>query len=143
MKATELRIGNWIKGDDINMFKVDEIRLSEHQGYVAVMYFPDMENILTLPLDIAQPIPLTEELLLGCGFKKEKDFSANPNLNNKFLYVKDSCIIFCMEHIGYSYFQWRYGAYEIGEYNVIDLKYVHQLQNLYYALTNEELVIKL
>lgn len=140
MKVQELRIGNWIKAEDI---KVDEICLSEHQGYVVVMYFPDMENILTLPLNMAQPILLTEELLLGCGFKRERDFSANPNLNNKFLYVKDSCIIFCTEHIGYSYFQFRLIAYEAGKNDVIDLKYVHQLQNLYFAITNKELIIKL
>ena len=70
-----------------------------------------------------QPIPLTEEWLLKFGFEtKDKVFWDVGNFR-----------------VG----QDRWGGYDYVNRRVdIDLKYVHQLQNLYFALTGEELTIK-
>ena len=74
--------------------------------------------------DCFVPIPLTEEWLLKFGFINDKvlEFYRND--------FTDSTIIIDYNFIcllGYSH---------------VKLKYVHQLQNLYFALTGEELQIK-
>lgn len=73
-----------------------------------------------------KPIPLTEEWLLKFGFKKS---------NN--LYTKDFCgglysLQLNLSHNG-TYFTYYDG------YVVLD--FIHKLQNLYFALTGEELTI--
>ena len=70
-----------------------------------------------------QPIPLTEEWLLKFGFEYS-DLNGDSGL-------------------------WKIPPFQIyGKYNQfiydyrLDVNYVHQLQNLYFALTGEELTIK-
>ena len=76
-----------------------------------------------------EPIPLTPEILEKCGFKKHE--FGDGYLKNKIYYILpmrigfDFCIL-----------------YSITEHKKINLKYieyVHQLQNLYFSLTGEEL----
>ena len=68
-----------------------------------------------------EPIPLTEDWLCKFGFEKDSFYWS----------LKDLSIDF--EKNGYSYV--------IGS-GATGFKYVHQLQNLYFALTGEELTIK-
>ena len=68
-----------------------------------------------------KPIPLTEEWLLRFGIDK-KDRVINGNFNIGVLYYNG----------GIDYF----------EFDVTHIKHVHQLQNLYFALTGKELTIK-
>lgn len=72
-----------------------------------------------------KPIPLTEEWLLKFGFEVyEFDHKANQYRHgNRLLVIRD-------ENCFYDY-----GA-------DILVKYVHQLQNLYFTLTGEELEVK-
>lgn len=70
-----------------------------------------------------KPIPLTEEWLLNFGY-----FKLDHNGSVHFV-VKGHIIWLCNNLI-------------VCEKNGVILKYVHQLQNLYFALTNEELIIK-
>lgn len=76
------------------------------------------------------PIPLTEEWLLKFGFDKSDVFDergylfSNYNLNINY----------------YTYLDWDEDNKCLEKYPHI--KYVHQLQNLFYALTGEELTIK-
>lgn len=73
--------------------------------------------------DVLQPIPLTEEWLLNFGFKKIKTWlgDAYENENGDIAYLNGQ-------------------IYIISEDVKVDTpKYVHQLQNLYFALTGEEL----
>ena len=67
----------------------------------------------------AKPILLTEEWLLKFGFKKVAE--------NDFILGKYSL-----------YYLLYYDGYRVSE---ITPKYVHQLQNLYFALTGKELVV--
>lgn len=66
-----------------------------------------------------QPIPLTEEIILKFGFEKKGDF----------WFVKSGIKIENRNN-GFSYFRYL---------NEIKILSVHQLQNLYFALTGEEL----
>lgn len=70
-----------------------------------------------------RPIPLTEEWLIELGF----DF---------FLYISDNGITFRFEKIGSDW------ICHIDDSIILEIKYVHQLQNLYFALRGQELTIK-
>lgn len=69
-----------------------------------------------------EPIPLTEEWLEKSGFKSTVEWLLKYK-NNSTLLVSDV----------------KYGFQNIP---IQKIKYVHQLQNLYFALTGEELTIK-
>ena len=73
-----------------------------------------------------KPIPLTEEWLLKFGFEFE---------NKKF--IKSSL---CIREYQYGSGLTIFLSNENFNFNV-ELKYVHQLQNLYHALTREELTL--
>ena len=75
-----------------------------------------------------KPIKLTEQWLKGFGFEKFGDYE----IYNKEDFQIDKTAKEQNEK-GYWFF--------INEYPV-NIMYVHQLQNLYFALCNEELVIK-
>ncbi len=67
-----------------------------------------------------KPIPLTEEWLLKFGFEKKDD----DYIFNGFSFTFDENTFY--NHVG----------------KITNIYYVHQLQNLYFALTNDELTIK-
>ena len=74
-------------------------------------------------LEQFNPIPLTEECLIG------SDFEWQNNENLKGYWINGVCV----EKIGNMFIERKTG---------VILKHVHKLQNLYYALTNAELTIK-
>jgi hypothetical protein len=130
MKAQELRIGNYL------------IRYLEVDGYVEGEFeYVKIEKEISCefdgPGDIAidhfpinhyEPIPLTEEWLLKFGFKKTGmvlRIDVTPHL--------ELCHI-----IG----EMRIQTISSEFTNTIPVKYIHQLQNLYFALTGKELEIK-
>ena len=83
-------------------------------------------------LKYIEPIPLTEEILLKCGFEK-----------GYIMYFIRICETRCYLRPSYR------GGYYYGICPYIELRdcktiqYLHQLQNLYFALTGKELEIKL
>tara|TARA_R110000796_G_scaffold202799_1_gene319086 strand:+ start:299 stop:649 length:351 start_codon:yes stop_codon:yes gene_type:complete len=109
MKATELRIGNW--------YQVMTIGGYWHNRTMTV---ENLQSIDGCSIDVAKPIPLTEEWLERFGFEYS-DLNGDSGL-------------------------WKIPPFQIyGKYNQfiydykLDVNYVHQLQNLYFALTGEEL----
>jgi hypothetical protein len=121
MKANELRIGNWLySGITKEDFIID--------GY-------DILNIDEGDDDgKTKPIKLTEEWLVKFGFEKRitvghsvQYFIGKNPVTHDWLFD-----ILWLE--GYSTPFYRNGFHKI--------KHVHQLQNLYFALTGEELKIK-
>jgi hypothetical protein len=129
MKASELRIGNLVYKyypSGIEIEAVNEIN----------SYFVNGIGISAI-----EPIPLTEEWLLKFGFEHQNKYDLESNLyskklNSKYcftIYSKTETLDFKTKFIG-----WK--VLNIG----FDLKieHVHSLQNLYHALTGEELTIK-
>jgi hypothetical protein len=109
MEAKELRVGNIVRYAD--------------SVYLDGGKVTEVGDIIQYETDYYQPIPLTEEWLLNFGFEKELDLFYRKNkssmieiifFDNGFLVANQS---FCLNHI----------------------KHVHQLQNLYFALTGTEL----
>jgi len=123
MKANELRIGSYFVDYEADpnsniYFQVEEI---SSKG----VYFRNCSSWTIF--DDLQPIPLTEEILLKCGFKEfGEDFKLGEYTFN--LTLKTLC--------------WGLQA-GCNVINDVDIVNLHQLQNLYFALTGEELDIKL
>ena len=109
MKASELRIGNWveIQGLESKIISVDtEGCICENE------YCEDFENNnITQNL---QPIPLTEEWLERFNWNPPKDIGVAFSLTTDEIHF-----------VAGNYYK--------------KIEYVHQLQNLYFALTGEEL----
>jgi hypothetical protein len=76
-----------------------------------------------------KPIPLTEEWLLKFGFEKQMMWTYAINI------IGNKKLIYYLGEKG-----WSVGNKNYSDFS--NLNYVHQLQNLYFALTNQELEIK-
>jgi hypothetical protein len=121
MKASELRIGNHIQC-------LDEILTVEYLDKLLVKgnYHRDAVWNTSVQLKHCKPIPLTEEWLLKFGFESDGIEWWNGVLS---LGIYKDGLYYCpTEDI----------HYRLGK----EFKYVHQLQNLHHALTDEELTIK-
>lgn len=112
MTATELRIGNYIN-------YANSVKKLDAELFLKLLKY-------TSPFD---PIPLTEEWLLKFGFKK-----VGINFELKSIVIWYSSYEKC--------FVWRFMNVGEDADRKVRLDYVHTLQNLYFALTNEELTIK-
>lgn len=114
MTVSELRIGNYFS-DGVNILIVRKL-----EDYPS-MKFAEVNN--TEIIDI-KPIPLTEEWLVRFGFKLygEKEYHGNGL---------------------YPILVWDNGFWlddnETGTINDNPILYVHQLQNIHFALTGREL----
>lgn len=98
-------------------------------------------GLMKVDFDLIKSIPLTEEWLIKFGFHQ----------NGKYFIYSFLDYNYCFQ---YANFRDNWGFYQ--EYTdspfpedldkryfiSCGIKYLHQLQNLYFALTNEELVIK-
>jgi hypothetical protein len=119
MNAKELRIGNWVRIKDVpttNEWQVESIGSLQQVG-------GQLWSIEEL-----EPIPLTEEWLERFGFDKDDDgvwelpsvmWSCEIEYGGSMTFKKLGLDILCP-----------------------DILYVNQLQNLYFALSGEELTIK-
>lgn len=119
MLANELRIGNLVHNSHGDIHAIgcncfhrfrDPSMDGNHSGF--------------------KPIPLTEEILLKCGFEYQKD-------NNS--YQLDSDLGFTIWGRVYSGFNVYVHDVEFGE----TINSLHQLQNLYFSLTQKELEVHL
>lgn len=120
MKAAELRIGNILYYGDGELI-------------VGINVLRDIDTYIQLG---AKPIELTKERLLSAGFEEEKNswFSILYTAQ-----IQDSVTKLSINLItgSVSIIDWDEGTPSYIGYSV---KYVHQLQNLYFALTGEELI---
>jgi hypothetical protein len=118
MKANELRIGNLVDymgiEKPIAMIGVD-----------SVMLFQKNFDVIQSRLTEIKPIPLTEEWLLKLGAKK---FDAG--------FVIDRFRLLYRSEYGYYYVINKY----TNEY-FSKVEFVHEWQNLFFAMNNQELTI--
>jgi hypothetical protein len=113
MKVEELRIGNLVYGFK-TVWCIDNTDFSSDQ------------------ISTYDPIPVTEEWLVKLGFHKQpKEILGNKYfLLGFFIEIKDG--------IGIIYKEGK-GLFNFIE--IVHIKYIHQLQNIYFALTGKELKI--
>lgn len=137
MKTQELRIGNYIykkihkKDTPLTVVEVLSI-----DGYFDVLDVKNSEGYITekFPLNDFERIPLTEEWLLKFGFEEKITKTLFTNLIH---FQNKNCWIYLIKD-GFE-FEIITGDERHKLYKTY--KYVHQLQNLYFALTGEELTI--
>ena len=111
------------------MIKANELRIGNYYTNGIDFYEvipPVIEKVFESERLWCNPIPLTEEILFKCGFTR---FGKSFRLNT-FEYCPISKNLVIHGH----------GGYYTGL--ILKIQYLHQLQNLYFALTGEELTIK-
>lgn len=123
MGIEELRIGSYINanGKFVKVEKIDEKTISWKTTRKGVNFWnpfvsPDHEQI--------SPIELTEEILLKCGFQKlgKYTFTCDTALMQLEIDVITNKLLHSIL--------------------AIEVKHLHQLQNLYWCLTNKDLNIE-
>lgn len=127
MKKEELRIGNYVN--------------DKHGVQVIVYGITDsvhLKNNHLIPLCWIVPIPLTEEWLMKLGFESYfgSDPQERPAVKEFSIFVNgfNFKIVMLSEDVQkFTYF------FTNGD---IDVEHVHQLQNLYFAITGQELTLK-
>lgn len=122
MNAKDLRIGNLVQEDVSGLSRNGIVNLIKNYRVSIKLPFSN----LAIDTKNLKPIELTEEILEKLGFK-------NENIN----YVKNNVTI-------YFYDCWHFDYEDERGFNNVRLTgfwKVHQLQNLYFAITGEELVV--
>jgi hypothetical protein len=130
MKAQELRIGNLVN-HETGQCKV--------VGFYGEIFRAENINKIELKSNVfnLQPIPLTEKWLLEFGFEK-----LNTTMSGCFVFQKGLWRVAIKVNIEETY-EWVLWHERISPptWCLSRFEYVHQLQNLYFALTGEELIL--
>ncbi len=117
MESKELRIFNFVEYDGCTRY-VKNINSK----------FVHLHDACDYAINEIKPIPITEEWLLKFGFEK--------NL--------DGCPTLKKDHQYFQYWEgrltWQQSPHN--DWSEFKIQFVHQLQNLYFALTGEELTAK-
>lgn len=117
LKITELRIGNLVHH---NLFGDDSISSIQNSFHVTIANYSAYT-----PIDALRGIPITEEWLIKFGFANVKHRWFKQNLeishltNGKFIVPKNDMLL-----------------------NILEIKFIHQLQNLCFMIMGEELTAK-
>ncbi len=110
-------------------FRIDNLIFDKDTNHLIEVYHidtdsDDRDRINYIGIENYEPIPITEEWLL------KFDFVSNPYQDR---YEKSLIHIECDK---------TRGKTELWIEGMSHIKYVHQLQNLYYAMRGEELTLK-
>lgn len=125
LKANELRLNNLC-------YRTNKLTKEKILIELTASCILDISANAEMSSFVYEPIPLTEEWLLKFGWVL--DFE-NQNIKSFMHKTLDIDKINCV--ISNNFFYWN--CWE----NTYFPKYVHQLQNLYFTLTNKELEIKM
>lgn len=127
MLSTEFRKGNIVSNEKLDIFKTGYVELEARWIYeLAVKESAQAHEDY---VDYFKPIPISEDWLILFGFEEDAEYDNTFNLLtdvlNGFTTITidvraEVLLLDCME---------------------IKIKHVHQLQNLYFSLTNQELKI--
>ncbi len=124
MKASELRIGNLVE---------------LHKQHIEVGWHIISE--VYQGVDQYKPIPLTEEWLLKFGFEEYEGYDFGISVNKVPRFEKNDISIM-LSGGAFWYATRQYDGGTSDPYEAFrDVQHVHQLQNLYFALTGTELEI--
>jgi hypothetical protein len=125
MTTNELRLGNYLwwdyLGDNVIVTSIDTLQISLDRSERAMI---DIEEL--------KPIPLTEEWLLTFGFEQQTWAGLKTDSYEKGIYQ--------LSKVGGEHTMYQLSSNHL--MLVVFPESVHQLQNLYFALTGTELTIK-
>lgn len=134
ISANELRISNWVK----------------HSGAWSVRNDKGLDNIVfqwsdidfyhihecTLSYEFIEPIPLDEDILLKCGFRRHDSILWAID-NDGFISIQERGTWVNGKPDG----EISYVLYKGAAGAICDLKYLHHLQNIYFDICGKELNI--
>ena len=124
----ELRIGNFVKSGK----GIYEIALLSPDGIEGIKELHEDKYIMTDDTLILSPIEITKDWLIKLGFVNEKDYWYNKNVPNSetifSINIQSKHILTGSNGIWFTL-------------NNKPIKYIHNLQNLFYDLFNVELII--
>lgn len=127
MDPIELRIGNWYRS-----VKFDKPVQLTAQDIAELVRLADGANISCYISTMFEPLELIEQWL--------KDFGFMDDGSKRF--TTDSLKIITHAMVSFESFTKSWHLY-LGHHAIhVEFQYVHQLQNLYFALTDEELIKK-
>ena len=125
LQSKELRIGNYVNSNVNGISKIEQAGSSLNKDYIGSVSLHGHHWT-----NSCFPIPITVSWLIKFGFEKEADGDSY----DYFLEIGANCF-YCywstdgsLDHIYLEGFD-------------VEIKHVHQLQNLYFALTGEELTL--
>ncbi len=135
MKANELRIGNLIR------YTNDEDLNTSLRGTPLVV---DIDTLTYIEIgdrpDFYEPIPVTIKILIKCGFVKRRDreylYSIDLHKHISIVDGKDRFLAMLLQDAEFS-------GGELSVFCCNEIKYLHQLQNLIFSISGEELEVKL
>lgn len=142
LSASELRIGNLLCSNNkkyrpdkfgkvcvVTAIDTNKSKIQNYSGVSCTMYVlnDEYQDSFGQMIEFIEPIPLTEEWLLKFGFERTCNHPKHDWIKGEFKICYD------VDNDGYI-------ISELLDIS-IPIKYVHQLQNLYFALTGEELTL--
>lgn len=142
IKSNELRVGNIVqRNGDWELAKegfhtiiaINSSTLADGTFDSVRTDVTGQDFLFTTQLDA---IPLTEEVLLYFGFEDSPPYGGD----NGFFKRNGVVVHYEIDSEDPNYCYWLYK--KSGQFTEIKIKYVHQIQNLYFALTGEELPIE-
>lgn len=134
IKETEIMIGNWLVVKDNNQVcQITAInRLLGVQVNDNILCWAKFEDLI--------PIPLTEDILFKCGFRKEDYKKGHIGIDFK---SGHTIMDFVLEE------PWFMGewndcyTFELPSFRFLNVRYVHDLQNLFRVITQTDLKFKI
>ena len=124
MKANELRIGNFVYFNHSDYDKTIPRKINYTKNPNEIGLECIFQN--RIEYNNIEPIPLTKEWLERFGFETT---AWDCNTTHRLMIGKnDYCIVISSN-----------GFCEVGDAIVMNMDYVHQIQNLYFGLTGNEL----
>lgn len=160
MNVQELRIGNYVKVSLINKVRIKGIHpktilceesesLSGKDEFADMIEYEGSDAWGYAEIEEFSPIPLTEEILLKCGFKTLSEFDEiwikKENYINILFTLIPNVYIGKDKNTGFYHFLHIYTVQEIDYFNAISapMEYLHTLQNYYVTFKGQELEINL
>ena len=118
IKANELRVGNWVYGTDGAILPIDK------QGFYYVLNYPNNNQL--------EGIYITPEILDNC-----EQFGRMVIHGEDCFFNGDDIIV-----RGNDMYLFIHNEVDGSVWGIRRIEHVHQLQNLYFALTGKELELK-
>ncbi len=128
MKTQELRIGNAVNFTENNELAiVSEIDADGIKVDVG-------KELVWIEITSFNQILLTEEWIIRLGFKIKKHKWSDGSISNNYFWLRDYFVLIETDYISLA------RVFQGEQQFVSNIESVHQLQNLYFTLTSEELI---
>jgi hypothetical protein len=142
MEAKNLRIGNyvtWIDEDDPSNAVLTLVGIYLNDAIWVEWTWEDGSNDNTdCDLETIKGIPITEEWLNKFGFDDAEYKKGYTGVEFRTNVILDF-VLTKPKFMG----EWQdYYAFDLGQNRFVPMKYVHELQNLFFAVTSTELELK-